>query len=387
MKAIICGAGISGISAAWWLEMFGWEVVLIERAESLRAQGYMIDFFGPGCEAVERMRLFAKLEEVRYRVPKVVWMDLRHQPVASLNYALVEKITNGKFVSLMRGDLERTLFENLPPQVDVRFGCSVMEIEPRVRGIKVVLTDGTTEEADLLIGADGIHSRIRELIFGECPQFFRYLGYHTAAFDCCDWQINRWLAGECKIISMPGMEAGFYPLRDNQVAAFFLHDTPDLNLPDDPVRELRRRYREFGWPVQAALEAATSRNVYYDLVAQIELPRWSKGRVTLIGDAAYAVSLVAGQGASLAVAGAYLLSQELCAQHSIDEALQSYERRFKPVVERLQMAGRRTATWIAPRAEWQIRLRNLGLNVAQLPGFEWLVKRMFLSGSKSLNAI
>jgi 2-polyprenyl-6-methoxyphenol hydroxylase-like FAD-dependent oxidoreductase len=139
--------------------------------------------------------------------------------------------------------------------------------------------------------------------------------------------------------------------------------------------------------VQAALEAASSRNVYYDLVAQVELSRWSKGRVTLIGDAAYAVSLVAGQGASLAVTGAYLLAQELCVQRSIDAALQSYEKRFKPVVERMQIAGRRTANWIAPRAEWQIRLRNLGLNVAQLPGFEWVVKNMFLSGNKSLNAI
>jgi 2-polyprenyl-6-methoxyphenol hydroxylase-like FAD-dependent oxidoreductase len=176
-------------------------------------------------------------------------------------------------------------------------------------------------------------------------------------------------------------------LRDNQVAAFFLHDTPDMNLPDDSVRELKRRYREFGWPVQAALEAASSRNVYYDVVAQIELPRWSHGRVTVIGDAAYAVSLVAGQGASLAVAGAYLLSQELCVQHDIDAALQSYEKRFKPVVKRMQIAGRRTANWIAPRAEWQIRLRNVGLNVAQLPGFEWLVKSMFLSGNKSLSAI
>src|SRR6202051_2994045 len=105
MKAIICGAGIAGISAAWWLEMFGWEVVLLERAENLRAQGYMIDFFGPGCEAVERMCLFAKLEEVRYRVPKVVWMNLYKQPLASLNYALMEKITNAKSVSLMRAAL------------------------------------------------------------------------------------------------------------------------------------------------------------------------------------------------------------------------------------------------------------------------------------------
>ncbi len=109
--------------------------------------------------------------------------------------------------------------------------------------------------------------------------------------------------------------------------------------------------------------------------------------MTLIGDAAYAVSLVAGQGASLAMAGAYLLSQELCAQYQIDAALQHYEQRFKPVIERVQMSGRRTASWIAPRTEWQIRLRNAGLKVAQLPDFEWVIRSMFLSGSESLNAI
>ena len=387
MKAIICGAGIAGISAAWWLDIFGWQVVLIERAESLRAQGHMIDFFGPGCEAVERMRLIARLEQVQYRVPKVVWMNLYHEQVASLDYTLLEKISDGKFVSLMRSDLERALFESLPRQVDVRFGCSVLELELHKHGIKAALTDGTTEEADLLIGADGIHSRVRELIFGERPQFFRYLGYHTAAFDFRDWQINRWLAGECKIISTPGAEVGLYPLHDTRVAAFFLHETPDVTLPADAVGELKRRYWEFGWPVQAALQAALSRNVHYDLVAQIEMPQWSKGRVTLIGDAAYAVSLFDGQCASLAVAGAYLLSRELCALPNIDTALQSYDKRFRPVIERVQTIGRRTATWIAPRTEWQIRLRNTGLRVAQHPGFEWLVKSMFLSGNESLNGI
>ena len=222
----------------------------------------MIDFFGPGWQVAERMQLITKLKDVGYRISKVVWMSPHHQTEASLDYALLEKMLDGKFMSIMRGDLERSLFEGLPQQVEVRFGSSVQAIETRENGITVLLTNGAIENADLLIGADGIHSRIRDLIFGKDPRFFRYLGYHTAALTFNDGDLNHWLASECKIISAPGIEA-----------------------------------------------------------------------------------------------------------------------------DRAQKSGRRTATWIAPRTKWQIRLRKSALKVARFPGFEWFVKRMFLSGNRSLDAM
>ena len=255
--------------------------MLLEREEALRAQGYMIDFFGPGWQVAERMQLITKLKDVGYRIPKVVWMSPHHRTEASLDYALLEKMSDGKFISIMRGDLERSLFEGLPQLVDVRFGSSVQAIETRENGITVLLTNGAIETADLLIGADGIHSRIRDLIFGKDPRFFRYLGYHTAALTFNDGDLNRWLASECKIISAPGIEAGFYPLRNNNVGSFFVCGAPDMALPPDPVTELKTRYREFGWPVQIALDAASWSDLYYDQVAQIELSHWSKGRVVL----------------------------------------------------------------------------------------------------------
>jgi 2-polyprenyl-6-methoxyphenol hydroxylase-like FAD-dependent oxidoreductase len=131
-------------------------------------------------------------------------------------------------------------------------------------------------------------------------------------------------------------------------------------------------------------QCTESSGVYYDQVAQVEMERWSQGRTTMIGDACCAVSLLAGQGASLAMAASYILADELQHARAVEEALFRYEARLKPVVARMQRLGRRTARWVVPPDRWSIFLRNRVLNLARMPAPCWLLRPVLASGSEAI---
>jgi 2-polyprenyl-6-methoxyphenol hydroxylase-like FAD-dependent oxidoreductase len=385
LKVIICGAGIAGLSLAWWLQRAGWNVLIVERAPHLRGAGYMIDFFGSGYDAAELMGLIPRLEQIQYPIPEIAYVDQTGRRVAGLDYALFQRLQNGRLLSFMRGDLERVLFEALPAAVEIRFNCTIDAVKQQAQHVEVLLSDGVRERADLLVGADGIHSRVRELVFGAEQQFVRYLGFHTAAYVFEDQALRRALQGSFALLSVPAREAGFYPIGGGKVASFFVHHAPQAQLPSSPCAELKRVYGDLGWIVPAVLEHCRDDTpIYYDQVAQIELPHWHRGRVTLVGDACQAVSLLAGQGASMAMGGAYVLARELGGDGPIEERLAHYEARVKPAIERKQLVGRRTANWIAPASHWRIAARNMALRLAGLPGLSWLLRPVLTSGSESV---
>ena len=386
MKAIVSGGGIAGLTLAWWLGRDGWEVLIIERAPGLHDEGYMIDFMGSGWDVAERMDLIPKLREIAYDIPAVQWIDQRGRTSARIDYRQFTKLLRGRLATLMRGELERVLFDALPATVEWRWNQTIDGIEARASGVDVTLSSGATESADLLIGADGIHSRVRALTFGDERQFRRDLGYHTAAYVFEDAAAAvAELAGQFKIMALPGRQAGFYPLRHGKVAAFYAHTTVGEDLPADPVSTLREIYGDLGWLVPTGLAyAARLPSIYYDRISQIEMPRWTSGRVALVGDACDAVSLLAGQGASLAMATAYVLAEELRRGDTIDAALDAYGARLLADVRKKQEGGRKTARWLVPRTNLDIALRNWSLRLAAMPGLSTILKPLLRSGTESV---
>ncbi|MFC3448645.1 FAD-dependent monooxygenase [Amycolatopsis speibonae] len=371
MKVAICGAGITGLALAHRLAMLDVEVVVLERAAGPREQGYMIDFFGPGFDAVEEMGLLSQVENAAYQVNEASLLDDHGRRRAAIDYVQFAKSLRGRLCSIMRPDLERVLRTGLPSTVDVRFGAGVTGVEDLGDRVRITLADAEVVEADLLVGADGIHSAVRRLVFGEESRFLRYLGFHTAAFVFEDEEIRARVGERFCLTDTVGRQMGFYGLRDGKLAAFAVHRATDPALPDDTRAALRATYGSLGWAVPKALELCPpSGEVYYDQVAQIEMSSWSRGRVVLVGDSCYAVSLLAGQGASLGIAGAFVLAEQLTRAPSIEAAFAEYERLVRPVVTEKQQVARRGARWFLPANRLLLQARRAFLRLARLPGLE-----------------
>lgn len=365
MRVVICGAGIAGLTLANRLSTAGCDVVLLERSPGPRPQGYMIDFFGPGYDAMSAMGLLPELEKVAYHLTEATLVDEHGRRRAGIDPL---QFADGPLVSVMRPDLERVLRDNLPPAVDLRYGVSLVAVVESEDEVEVTLDDGTVLTADLLAGADGIHSTVRRLVFGAEVDFLRFLGFHTSAFTFDAPRIHAAVKDRFCLTDTVGRQMGFYGLRDGRVATFAVHRTPQHAVPTDVRHAVRSVYGSLGWIVPQALAACPPLDeIYYDQVAQVELPRWSAGRVVLVGDAAYAVSLLAGQGASLGVAGAWVLADQLSRVERVGEALDTYERLWRPIAEEKQQVARSAARWFLPRSLPELWLRRAMLTFIRLP--------------------
>ena len=388
MKVLISGGGIAGLTLAFWLHRHGHEPLVIEKASRLRDGGYMVDFFGPGYEASEKMGILSEIEGIHHQVPRLAFLGSSGEERFSLGYAALRRNFFGdRHFNFMRGDLERLLYSKIEDRVEVRLGTEVAALEQNGTRMGVKLTDGSTDTFDLLVGADGVHSRIRELAFGPCASFERFLGYHTAAFIVEDPKMRAGVGNALYTLTVPGRQVAVYPIGGDRLATFFVHKAEhrvyDFS-PETVEEELHRAYGGMGWIVPELLERRPDGGgVYFDEVAQVEMPSWRRGRVVLVGDACGSVSLLAGQGASMAVSGAYTLAEELAEarEEGIAAALARYEGKLKPPVEKRQKAGRRMARWFVADNRAILALRDAAMRTATSPLASLLLRRRFASGN------
>ena len=182
MKVLISGAGIAGPTLAYWLAHYGLEPTLIEVAPSLRTGGYVIDFWGAGFDIAERMGALPEIRSKGYLMQEVRVVNASGKRTAGFPAEAFARMTNGRYVSLPRGELAAIIFGKLEGRVEAIFGDSVKHIEQMEKGVRVTFTGGGSRDFDLVVGADGLHSRIRELVFGPESKFEKYLGYKVAAF-------------------------------------------------------------------------------------------------------------------------------------------------------------------------------------------------------------
>ncbi|MBI4484898.1 MAG: FAD-dependent monooxygenase [Acidobacteria bacterium] len=386
MRVLICGAGIAGLTVAWCLERRGHDSVVVERAAHLRDDGYMIDFFGSGFGAAERLGLLPDLESIHYPVNRLVFVNQRGQERFSVPYAaLWKRLFANRHFNFMRGELERVLYERFTGRAAIRFNTTVAAFAKTDWGVNVTLTDGATESVHLLVGADGMHSSVRQLAFGTAAPLTRQLGYHMAAFILDNPPRQFHARGAFVTLTCPNRQVTVYPIRGGRLATFFLHKASaplQETVKEAACDELHLIYGDLGWVVPDLLaQCRTAQSIYFDAVEQVQMPTWSTGRVVLVGDACQCVSPLAGQGASMALTAGYVLVEELDAHGDVSRALTRYEERLKPTIERQQQAGRRMAKWFVPEDEPHRIVRDLVTRMSTWPGVAELLRRRMAAES------
>ncbi|MFE7029863.1 FAD-dependent oxidoreductase [Streptomyces sp. NPDC057621] len=344
-NVLISGASISGPALAYWLHRSGWAVTVVEKAGALRAGGYPIDIRGTAIEVVRRMGILPRLRDAHIDSRRCTFLDSDGGTVTSVSPSAVAGGVEGQDLEVRRGDLAALLHALVRDDVEFLFDDSIDTLDtpdtlntpdapdapgPYGQGVDVTFRSGRRRTFDLVVGADGMHSHTRELVFGPEERFHHYLGYCFALFTMPN---SFGLSREVMLWNTPGKAAALYAVGDGDELHAFLN----FHRPQPPFAALRdpgaqkqlvaAAFEGAGWKVPDLVDAMRhADDLFFDTAGQIRMPHWSRGRVALVGDAAYAPSFLTGQGSSLALVGAYMLAHALATHRDHTAAFAAYER-------------------------------------------------------------
>jgi 2-polyprenyl-6-methoxyphenol hydroxylase-like FAD-dependent oxidoreductase len=303
----------------------------------MRDGGYPIDVRGTALEVVRRMGILPQLQEAHVETRLLSFLDDDGSTVASLHPQAVMGGVEGNDIEVRRGDLTSALYRTVADEVEFVFGDSVDALTQHAHGVDVTFRSGALRSFDLVIGADGLHSRTRELVFGPEQQFHHYLGYCFAGFTMPN---VLGLSHEGVLWNTVGRSAALYAVRDSDEVhglLVFARPEPPHDAFRDPAAQrdlVAATFADDGWEIPTMVAAMRDADdLFFDVVSQIRQPGWTSGRVALVGDAAAAPSFLTGQGSSLALVGAYMLAGSLATHRDHTEAFAAYERETRGFVE------------------------------------------------------
>jgi len=377
--AVISGAGIAGLAVALRLNRAGWRTLIIERSPARRSSGYLVNLLGYGYDAAENLGIIPELapHDVGLFTTILVTREGRHK--LTTPQAVAEAAIGPRALSVFRGDLETVLYQAVRDHTPIRFGTTIEAVTEETDGVSLRLSDGTSEHADLLIGADGLHSGVRRIVFGPESDHRRDLGHLVAAYRLAEAPSDIQAGTGTTFIGL-GRTAAIINLGPRRSSVFFTYRSSDVDaaLAAGPADALTDTFGDLGGGFPDILKRLRRDpgDAYFDSVNQIVMDRWSRGRVVLLGDAAWCVTLFAGYGAALALTGADRLGDLLePSDVDITEALAGWESGLRPEVIKRQALAAKGMAQFAPTSRAQIWIGEMMLRAMKLPLLrQWVVR-------------
>jgi 2-polyprenyl-6-methoxyphenol hydroxylase-like FAD-dependent oxidoreductase len=358
LTVLISGASIAGPALALWLTRYGCTVTVVERAPAVRPGGQAVDFKGATHRTVlARMGILDEVVARQTGGTDQTIIDAHGRPRA----VIPGEFTGGE-IEIRRGELAEILATHT--DCEYLFGDTVTALTETPDGVDVTFAHAEPRRFDLVVGADGIHSNVRRLAFGPERDYVRFLGHYYALAELGEEVAD----GEPVMYNEPGRMAA---VGGPKASAFFVFASPELDYDRTDTDRQRQllidAYRGAGWRVpELVAEIPRAREFYLDSLARVTIDHYSRGRVVLLGDAAYGNTL-GGFGTGLAVVGAYVLAGELLAaggDHRV--AFARYEEQFRGYAKISQRGS--AGPFLAPPSPLRIRLRD------------WTFKSRFLLG-------
>lgn len=351
-RILISGASVAGPALAFWLSRFGCDVTVVERAPSVRPGGYAVDFRGTAMHVLARMGLLDRVKERETRTGSITMVDSDNKVLAKLP----DGFTSGE-LEIMRGDLARLLYESTRDNAEYVFDDSIQSMCQTPAGVDVAFISGRTQSFDLVVGADGLHSNVRAIAFGEESKFVRHMGYYIAIFTVPDFLH---LVDAGRYYAQLGKRVGCFGTKnDGNAKASFYFASKNLSCDRRDVAAqkalLRETFADVKWEARRMLKMMDAApDFYFDSLSQVKMDAWSTGRVVLLGDAAACPSPMAGMGTSIAMVGAFVLAGELkLAAGDYATAFARYEAAMLPFVSEAQKLAE-GVSWFIPQTRLKL---------------------------------
>jgi FAD-dependent urate hydroxylase len=333
MRVLVVGAGIGGLALSAHLQKAGHEVVIVEQARKLEKTGFVLGLWGAGLKTLENFGVEGRIRQAGHFPTALDFRNQRGRLVRRFHFERFIK-KHGAAVIILRSDFYQILLD-LNKQTDIRLDTSVTSIQQKTDGCSVGFTDGRTQRFDLVVGADGLHSKVRELVFGA--GHVRYSGL-TSWVLMTDGSPP--LRPNLTEMWVGGKFFGVYPFTGGRVCAILAMRCEQGTFTNAEARDvIQREFGEFGWLARDILgNLPSTAHIYHTDWNEVSLPSAIKGRVVLIGDASHAMLPTAGSGASMALEDAYWLAMELRAHaQDVPTALARFAARRQPAVRALKM--------------------------------------------------